>query len=280
VVPDNQPPSDFNISDLKIENYVNRLFIDLIGREPTDIEMAVSVDSLKAGDLSREKREVIIQTLITDTTFSPNEGSYRQAYFQNLYNLAKIRCLENYPDAQIRQDRSIARNGVMRDSLTAKWERYFKGKETVRRYDQLIRSFDDLSNERISYRQLMAVIIDNPVYDRINMNTFNFIRATFDELLWRLPTVEEYDAAFDMIELEEEAVLFGKRGSEKDHYIDIFINSWGMYEGMIIWAFQVYLKRPPTPAELQHVLQLYYASDDIAVVLNQILVTDEYANFE
>lgn len=280
VIPDNQPSSDFNISDLKIENYVNRLYIDLIGREPTDIEMAVSVDTLKSGDLSRDKRELIIHRLINDTTFSPNEGSYREAYFLNLYNLAKIRCLENYPDARIRQDRRNTQRIVSRDSMIQRWERYYKGKEMVRRYDRMLRSLDDFNTQRISYRELMAVIIDNPVYDLINMNTFNFVRATFDELLWRLPTNAEYDASFTMIEHQEEAFLFGKRGSEKDHYIEILVDSWGMYEGMIIWAFQVYLKRPPSPDELQHILQEYYRTDNIATVLTQILTTDEYANFE
>ena len=81
---------------LKLKNYVNRLFIDLIGREPTDEEQTIEANILNDNDLSREIRLDLINRLMTDTSFSPNEGSYQEAFCNNLYFLAKIRCLEVY----------------------------------------------------------------------------------------------------------------------------------------------------------------------------------------
>ena len=90
----NTPYSTFSISDIKIKNYVNRLYIDIVGREPLDDEIIAQVDRLKAGSLQRETRDSIIYELMTDTTFRENEFSYKAAYIQNLYNLAKVRCVE------------------------------------------------------------------------------------------------------------------------------------------------------------------------------------------
>lgn len=280
VVPDNNPSSEFNISDLKIENYINRLYIDLIAREPTDIELAENLDSLKAGDLSREHRLTIIRKLMTDTTPQINEGSYKEAYKRNLYNLAKIRCLESATDELFRQNRSIALNGAKKDSLLAKWDKYYAKLNAVRRYDNLLQVNDLLFEGTISFRELFAAIIDNPTYDRINMNTFNFVRATFDQLLWRLPSQQEYDVAFEMIENGIAGEIFGQKGTNKDDYISILINSWGMYEGMVIWAFQNYLQRPPESDELYSLLAEYTNGKTIDFVLEKILATDEYANFQ
>ena len=280
VIPDNEPGSDFNISDLKIESYVNRLFIDLIGREPTDVELNIEVDTLKASNLNREARLVLISKLMTDTTPQINEGSYREAYYQNLYNLAKVRCLESVPDPEIRKDRNITYGGAIRDSLNGKWEQYYRKLNTVRRYDNLLASFEAFRNNDLNYREVMSVMMDNPVYDKINMNTFNFVRATFDQMLWRLPTQQEYDVSFNMIEFGEFGQLFNRYGSHKDDYLDILINSWGMYEGMVIWAFQLYMSREPSPQELYTIAQIYLETQDISNVISEILLTDEYASFE
>ena len=64
-----------------INNYVNRMFIDFIGREPLDSEMVVFVDYLKANDLSADARDSLLRKLQSDTTFSFGEGSYNEAYY-------------------------------------------------------------------------------------------------------------------------------------------------------------------------------------------------------
>ena len=131
----------------------------------------------------------------------------------------------------------------------------------------------------IFYHQMFSFMIDNAVYDIINMNTFNFVRATFDELLWRLPTAEEYQKSFDMVEDNQPEEIFGMLGSSKNDYIRILTESNEMHEGMIIWCYQVFMSRPPTSGEMVTLLPVYLQTKDINWVIAQILVTDEYANF-
>ena len=279
VVDGNTPYSTFNISDIKIENYVNRLYIDIIGREPLDDELAAEVERLKAGDLKRETRDSIIYRLMTDTTYRENEFSYKAAYVQNLYNLAKVRCLEGVADSEIELKIGILSFGALQDSLEGNWDGYYQKQYEILRNKATLDSRQAVYDGVIPYHQMYGLMIDNPIYDVINMNTFNFVRSTFDQLLWRLPTAQEFDNGFAMIEFNQTTELFGYSGSDKNDYIRILTESNEMYEGMVIWCYQVYMSRPPSAGEVVTLLPAYIQQKDINWVIAQILVTDEYANF-
>lgn len=280
VVPDNEPVSYTNISRLKIENYVNRLYIDLVGREPLKSELTVEADSLQSRELKREARVELIEKLMSDTTFREGESSYRAAFYLNLYNLAKVRCLEGVSDEEINQYMGILRFGARIDSLESNWDAYYKKQEALRRYQHLLDAQHQLLNGDISYNQLFAFIVHNGVYDRINMNTFNFVRAVYDELLFRLPTQQEFDVAFDMVEFNKPGVVFGRYGSNRDDFVEALTESPAMMEGLILWTFQLYLNRFPTPQELVTLLPVFIENRDIRYVIQQIAVTDEYASFK
>jgi len=275
----NDPYSTFNISDLKIENYVNRLYIDIIGREPLDAELEANVSRLKAGSLKREVRDSIIYSLMTDTTYRENEFSYKAAFVQNLYNIAKVRCLEGASDADFELRIGILKNAALIDSLLGNLDGYYLAQYLIKLDEAVLESRQALYDGVIRYHEMYGLMINNSVYDLINMNTFNFVRATFDQLLWRLPTTEEFDRSFNMIEYNQTGTLFGSVGSDKKDYIQILIGSNEMLEGMVIWSFQTLLSRAPTADEMVTLLPVYIQTHDINWVIAQILVTDEYANF-
>lgn len=279
IVPDNDSFSTTGISRIKIENYVNRLFIDLIGREPTDEEQTLEANVLNESHLSKEVRLNLINRLMTDTNYSPNEGSYQEAFSNNLYFLAKIRCLEGVSDGDIRFKLGPLYHGLYQDSIEEKWDSYYEKQNKIRRYELILNSAHDLQQGVIKYHEVFAYMIDNGIYDEFNMNAFNFIRASFDQLLFRLPTAQEYDQAFNMVEYGITDQLLGEIGNSKEDYVNIIIASDAMKEGMIKWAYQVFLQRPGTPAEIASQLQNYLIDEDINKVIANILITDEYANF-
>jgi hypothetical protein len=280
VISGNDSYSVTGISKIKVENYVNRLFIDIIGREPTDIEQAVEADTLNDNDLDEETRLDLIYRLMTDTTYSENEGSYQEAYHNNLYLLAKIRCLEGVSDGQIRSEilNSIY-SSAYKDSIDENWDSYFEKLNEIRRFELLLSSSENLQKGVLKYHEVYAFMIDNGLYDEFNMNTFNFVRASFDQLLFRIPTTQEFDEAFYMVEKDMTGELLGRTGNSKADYIDIIINSVAMKEGMVRWAYQVFLQRPGTPVEVASQLEEYKVHNNINHVIAKIVVTDEYANF-
>ena len=73
--------------------------------------------------------------------------------------------------------------------------------------------------------------------------------------------------------------LLGQLGNSKTDYINILINSDAMKEGMVRWAFHVFLQRPGTPEEITALLEPYRQDNNINNVIAKIVITDEYANF-
>jgi len=280
VIDDNDPASVANISRLKIENYVNRLYIDLVGREPLKTELKEEADTLKARELSRDARLDLITRLMEDTSFRIGERSYQAAFYLNLYNLAKVRCLEGVTDEEIQMKMGLVLNDAMRDSMNQNWKGFYAKLDILRRYQDVLESQQELQEGHIAYHQMFTFMVNNGIYDIINMNTFNFIRAVFNELLFRLPTDQEYDSAFDIIENNAAGQAFGRYVTNKTEYVEALVESTAMLEGMIIWTFQVYLNRFPTPRELSSLLPTYLQEKDIRYIIKQIAVTDEYAGFK
>ncbi|NOT36695.1 MAG: hypothetical protein HOP11_04905 [Saprospiraceae bacterium] len=280
VIKDNDPISVTNISRLKIENYVNRLFIDLIGREPLKVELGPEVDTFKVKELSRQARLDLINRLMQDTTFRIGERSYKAAYYLNLYNLAKVRCIEAVSDEEISREMGMLISDAMRDSMDGKWDAFYKKLNEVRKLQNVLQCHDDHFNGDIRYHQVFKFMLDNRIYDIINMNTFNFIRAAYDDLLFRLPTNQEYTVAFNIIQKSIPGQVFGRYCSNKTEFINSLIESPAMHEGMIIWIFQIYLNRFPSSLELASLLPEYLIHQDIREVIKQIAVTDEYAGFK
>ena len=67
IIPNNNAPNYSEIPTILLENYVNRLYIDLIGREPLDDEMDNDVQFLRDNDVSILSRD----SLISKSQFAP-----------------------------------------------------------------------------------------------------------------------------------------------------------------------------------------------------------------
>ena len=64
-------------------------------------------------------------------------------------------------------------------------------------------------------------LMDNLVYDQINMGTFNFVISAFDNLLYRYPTDAEYEAGYTMVEDNVSTTLMGQSGTNRGDFIRI-----------------------------------------------------------
>ena len=282
VIPDNTAPYYDEVPTAVIQNYVNRMYIDLIGREPLDDEMDGDVDYLKDNDLSIESRDSVLRKLQWNRDFIEGDSSYSRAYFRRFYDVSKVRLLEGASDGIIRQRQGNARFAAIVDSTNGDSVGYEENMFTWQKYENVLRSdwnyFSD-STGTYDFRDMYFAMIYNGIYDIINMNTFNFINATYDDLFYRFPTEEEYENSFDMIEFNQSGTIFQRSGQNKVDYCNILLDTREFYEGMVRWSYLSLLAREPSTVELSDHMQYFFTDHDLQRVQREIMSTDEYANF-
>lgn len=279
IVPNNQAPWYDGVPTVLVENYVNRLFIDLLGREPIDSEMVEHVAFLRAGNLSLDARAALITRIQTDTLPVAGDSSYASVYYKRLYEQMKVRLIEGASDADINGEIGILGQLALVDSLNGDSTAMRQKQAEMRKYENILRSQWDYRYGVVNLDSMCAWMVNNGLYDFINMNSFNFINATFDNLYFRFPTQSEFERAYEMVDASEPASLFGQTGSNKDQYIRIIVAQREFWQGLVIWAYKTMLARDPGSAEVFQAMQQLNQNRDFHLTLRNILVTDEYANF-
>lgn len=279
IVPDNNTPPYDGVPTIVLENYINRAYIDLLGREPLDTELERDVAALRAGDLQEDVRRDFISQLQTSEAFVAGDSSYKQAYYQRFYEIAKARMLEGVSDGDIRGQIGIYRFDAIRDSLNGDWPGYERAKANMKKLQDVLDSRWQYRDELIPVNEVFGRMLYNYFYDEINMNSINFIRACFNDLFFRYHTQAEFDESFQVIEYGLPGQIFGQSATNKQEYIDVLINSREFHEGMVRWAYKNLLAREPDAAETDSFMQDFYTDKDFQKIQLEIMVTDEYANF-
>ncbi len=277
---DNTPVDPTGVPTIVVENYVNRLFIDLLGRAPTDVELAKYTNLLKDNDLAESTRLEIIKTLQSDSIEVHNDGTYRDVYYYNFHNSIKAKCIEGASDGELTRlignlsfDLRIAR--LLGDSI-----RVFRDSANIKRIAGLVRAHQEYKNGEIDIRDYFMFALNNPVYDEINMNSFNFVNASFDDLYSRFPTAYEFQQAYEIINFNRAGFLFGGSATNKNEYCRLLTNSNEFTEGIVRWQYILMVSREPTTTELANFMKSFHSTKDVQWVQQEILKTDEYANFK
>ncbi|MFT4969739.1 MAG: hypothetical protein ACI9O4_001490 [Chitinophagales bacterium] len=278
-IPDNEPIDNTYISTLQVENYINRIFIDLIGREPLDAEMTLELANMQNGELSESARRTLIEKLQQDQTVIPGDSTYKRAYYYRFYDIVKARMIEGVENDYLAEDRNTMSNSLngaiaSGDSAEAAYLR-----DQIYEINAVFSIPNNYMHDSIGVQEIFYRMIDNYVYDIINMNTFNFINATFYDLFYRFPTQQEYGISFEMIENNVSGNIVGLGGASRGDYMEIMTSSSQFYEGLIIWAYQSLVVREPAAAELQYHMSYFPNTKDFQELQVQIMMTNEYANF-
>jgi len=280
VIADNNAPYYGEVSKVTLENYINRIFIDLIGREALKTEMATEENSLRANNLSIASREKLITKLQTDTTHIPGDSSYMYAYYNRFYELCKARVIEAASNDLILAQTHDAQYEATIDSINGDSLNFYLTKQKVHNYLEIIKCEKKYRTDSIGIKDVFARMINNGIYDQINMNTFNFLNASFNDLLFRYPISNEFNAGYNMVESDRPDILFGKSGQNKGDYINILVNSEEFYEGIIRWEYKNLLARDPSTQEVFTTMQTFFNDHNVKKIQLNIMKSNEYANFK
>jgi hypothetical protein len=275
----NKPPKYSEVSTIMVENYVNRLFIDVLGREATDIERNQFVLALRKGKLNFNTRDSIVKTLQFDTIYRVGDSSYRKAYTTRIYNICKSRFLEGAADMDISQRSSNLGFAIYVSQLDGDSIAMFSAINQKKYYDRVLKSNYWFSRKSISYNQVCEYMLNNGIYDLINMGSFNFVNATFDDVFGRKPNIEEFNRSFQIIEKNNPQFIFNRVISNKNEFCEGITSASGFYEAEIRWWYFQLIRREINSTLLYPVLAQYLKDKSIENMQRTILISDEYAQF-
>ena len=241
--------------------------------------MSSDVQFLRDNDVSFQSRDSLIFKLQFDTVFIPGDSSYKIAYFHRIYEMVKVRLIEGVSNSHIQTVMNTRYNRYVNDSLGGNLISAHENLMKYYRFKDVISSESAYYNGLINIKEMHRRMINNPIYDNINMNTFNFVNAAFDNLLFRFPTHYEFNNSYAMIEDEQPYSVLGSSGTNKEDFINIICNTREFYEGIIHWTYLTLLARVPTTIETDFLMNDFYISCDFLKLQRYVMQTDEYAHF-
>ena len=260
IVGDNTLPPDYTIENTTIENYINKLYISTIGREPTEAEFTTDFNLLRNANLSQKSREIVIDGILNKSEYS-----------FNLFTLESANILNSVDTAMI-NERVYIYNFLLTtvsgfDSIYVVYE--------LERMLTFQQALPELNAGTITNTELYKRMVNNNFFDEINMGTENFVVAMFQHFLSRYPTDSELESAKDMVD-DKNATLFFETGNGKSDFLDIFFTSNEYFTGQTNILFNRYLFRNPSSEESVNYSLDYINTGDYKSLQKRILSSDEF----
>jgi len=260
-VPNNTAPPDNTISSQVYEDYVTRTYIRVLGREPLVAEMTNSLSILYQHSLSTADRTQFLEHIFT-----------KPEYFTHTFNDQWINILNNQDTSDLSLWTFLFQLVLDDSSQMPVW--------SIARYEQdrlfvLQNTITGFNDGAISLLNLHKALVNNYLYDQINMGSANFVISVFQHYLYRVPTQQEQDAGAAMVD-GNNAALFLQTGASKADFLTIFFNSNDYYEGQVVSVYQKYLYEQPTTVQLNEATVKYKNTNDYIQLQKDVLVSDKY----
>ena len=268
VVPGNKAKDYSGISTVLVENYVQKIYIDLIGQKPTQAQFEDAMLHLESNDLSEASRIDVINDVIAE-----------QAYHDRFFQIVSSLMLNGMSFEEV--DNTRLEYIFIRDLIYATGDT-LTGQIIdfeVKKLEALVAAPTDYQNGDINVDEYFARMCYNLIYDEINMGSENFAISCFENFFKRYPTVEELERSVKMIDANVTTLLL-QEGLNKEDFIEIVTSNVEFYQGRILDAYLTLLLRTPDSGELTAATNKFLQSNDFEEVQIDIVKTDEYAGFE
>lgn len=267
IVPGNQKPPYNGIPSILVENYVTKIYIDLIGQKPTPEEKDTGVKYLLDNKLSDEAREKLISDVIAV-----------QAYHDRLFQISTDLMLNGMGYDEIDDVRTEYE--AVKDFYLQAGDTFFARfiENEVLKLQLVLDAPMDYQNKDISLNEYYSRLSFNLIYDEINMGSENFVISCFENLFKRKPTASEDSSGVSMVDGISSTIL-RKEGRTKLDFLNIVTQDPEFYQGRVLDAYSTLLLRPPNSEELGNATEKFITSGDYNQVQIDIVKTDEYAGF-
>jgi len=260
-VPNNQAPPDYTISSIVKENYVNKVYISVLGRKPDTAEFNSGLAQMNLHNLSDSDRVTFLNQVFAKPTYN-----------QRLYEIASIKLLTSFDTSAITQQIAVFQFLLTDSSYVSIFAQI---NMEIARLQDLKKIPLDLNNGTLNSIGMDRRLINNYFYDQINMGTENFVVSTFQHFMDRYPTDNELQESEKMVN-GLSGVIFFSQGTTKDQYMDIILNTDNYFESEVRDLYLRYLFREPSSVEMTKYATVYKTDHDYKKLQKTILSLNEY----
>jgi hypothetical protein len=255
------------VSDVLINNYINRYYIDLIGVQPSDSALITAAERLNTDPKSIEQRDTLINIAIS-----------AEVYYDRFFSITSLIFTEglersDFEEKQAEYEAIIELSRANGDSLLVQIFEY-----EMLKMDSLIEAKDRLQSEIINLNQYFRAFCYNYVYDEINMGSLNFVQACFENLFGRSPTPDELDRGIKMVD-GTSTYLFLKGGNSKSDFLNIMISNPEFLVGRTKDVYNQLVQRNPNTSETVVGVQMLQNAANMKDLQVEVAKTKEYAGF-
>ncbi len=266
IISGNNIPPDTMPSDLQVENFINRVYISLLGRKPNNIELIQIENIVSETKFSSSDRKLLIEFALLNTV----------EFHHKIYEENSKKLLQNIDTNSINDQVFALQLILLNSSLEYLWD---YAQYELDRLQTLKHEYSNFIGGLSNVIEVQKSMVNNYFYDQINMGTENFVTSTFLHFLNRYPTQSELYESKQMVD-GFSGILFFELGTTKNDYISIFFNSESYFEGQIRELFQKYLLRQPNLLETETYTQQYKTEKNLKNILIKILSMPEFAGYE
>ncbi len=267
VITGNNPPPYNGVSEAQINGYINRMYIDLMGRAPTQQEIISNRLYLINNKLSDAAKDTVIQLLMNT-----------KDYYRVLFSIASADFINAADSAALAQEVKLITLIYYYDSLAGNVDNFIYYQYELNRFYVLQNITDAFMNGEATLNEFYAAFLNNYFYDMTNMGSENFVKGAFSDLYRRSPTQSELINGTTMVD-GNPAFLFQQDGNSKGDFIYIATVNNEFYEGLVIKAYNQLLLRDATSQELSEGAALLQLNKDYPAFQKQLIKTAEYAGF-
>ena len=267
IIEDNTAPPYNEVTTVQIQNYVNKIYIDLLGREPLDVELTTATSDLKSNHLDDASREQLLTNLMES-----------EEYYKRFYEIYQTSYLPGVSNDEL--DITILIYESERDQAIQNGNNAL-----VQLYNIELDLMYALRNARLEYQngaitinEFMSRITQNQFYEEINMGAENYVLSCFENFLKRTPTDAQLIASVNMVSGNPAQVFF-LDGNNQNDFINIIMNTAEFYQGLSIDIYNQLLVRQPNSQEMVDAIFILDETQDYQSVQRIVIKSDEYAGF-
>jgi hypothetical protein len=265
VIDGNDPPLYTGVTTVQLRNYINKIYIDIIGREPLELELIYAENLLRDNNLSENAINQLLNVLMNSDNYYDR---FNDIYFGTILNSTDNLEIEYILELL---------NTQLEVSIDPLEQLYFQN--AINRLEKLLNAASDYQNEIIDLGEYISRILNNSIYDEINMGTENFVLSCFENLFKRLPTEAELESGKNMVNGQPAQLLLSD-GATKDRFIEIMTTNAEFFQGMSIDIYRQLLARDPSSPEMGiATIELNEEIVDYKGLQKQVIKTEEYTGF-